>query len=147
MGVKFFLLIALMLLIGCDANLSFKKESKLFTHKNGLTFKYNDPSVRLSQTSNGFVLYLSPENSRQQNQIIIEYQAEKPPLATDLKEIAGQKIYFHQELVVGASGGDERILTLWKTIDAKKGVYIQHTCQSDTVSDFSSTWDLIINVK
>ncbi|HEY6529129.1 MAG TPA: Tsi3 family protein [Cellvibrionaceae bacterium] len=124
-------------------NSSETQEDTLFTHENGLSFSYGNSSIRSTKTAQGFILDLAPQGARQQNQIIVEYRAEKPASVEELKELGGEKIFYHRESVEGGSGGEEVVLTLWKLINTDKWVYVEHTRQADTATDVAPTWVLI----
>ena len=122
-------------------------QEKEFAHRNGLTFHFIGSYADLQETDNGYIIQISPRDSRQANQIAVEYRHEKPANLEKAKKMQGQKIYYREQVDEGGSGGSEATLQLWKTTDQGKGVYVEHYRQAEQGADFNDTWVLMLGAQ
>lgn len=143
--MRILLVLVICLMAGCKPSVE-KTQVEKFHHANGLSFELAGPVADIQETKDGYIFHFSPERSRQANQLVVKYQAEKPANLEE-KNIEGAKIYFRESVQTGSSGGEERTLVLWKAVDNNTGIYIEHYRQSDNEFSFDDTWALILNAR
>lgn len=145
--MKILFILFFSLLMGCDMNTSNNSQEKEFIHVTGLQFKLLGPYAKIQETDQGYIIYISPEDSRQADQILVQYRNEKPAHLEVVKEIDGQKIFYRESYDDGGSGGAETTLELWKQTGQGQGVYIEHYRQTEGRTDFAGTWAVIVGAR
>lgn len=138
----YFLIIALFL--GCNMHGSNSPSAQLLRHPNSLRVSVDFGYAEVVQNKSGFLVYIAPKNARQQNQIKIEYHDHPPVGLIEEKEIAGIKLKFKNESVNEGTGGEERMLTIWKPVGASKGVLIEHYVQGESPISADNVWALAV---
>lgn len=128
-------------------NTSNNSQGKELVHATGLRFKLAGPYAQIQETVQGYIIYIAPEDSRQVDQILVQYRDEKPAHLEAAKEVKGQKIFYRESSSGGSSGGAETTLELWKKTDLGRGVYIEHYRQVEERPDFTGTWALMVGAR
>jgi|GEM_PF-4849695 len=145
--MKIFFILLFILVMGCDMSASKNSQEKEFAHANGLHLKFAGSFESIQQTDQGYIIHISPEDSRQADQIVVQYQDEKPDDLKMVKVVQGQQIFYREEIGEEGSGGWEMTLELWKKADQGRGVYVEHYRQSEGRPDFADTWELMVSAK
>ena len=143
--MKALIILVFGLLVGCERQME-SHQLQEFHHVNGLSFKIAGPFADIRETADGYLIHFASENTRQINELEVRYQAEKP-INVEEKNIEGQVIYFREIISTEGSGGNEKILLLWKPIDKNKGIYVEHFRQSEYEFEFGTTWALMLSAR
>lgn len=118
--------------------------AKALDHPNGLRVLIGFEYSEVTQNESGFLIYVSPKNSRLQSQIKIEYRDAPPNDLTEEKRVDGKQYVFAQETYNEGSGGEEKILTIWKPVNASKGILTEHYEQGDPAISVRDVWALAV---
>lgn len=125
-------------------NGSTSSPAQVLEHANGLRVPVDFDYSEVVQSAAGFVLYISPKSSRQQNQVKIEYQNAPPAGLNEVRTVEGITFEFKRDSYNAGSGGEEHILTIWRPLSAGSGVLIEHYVQGDSTVEPDSIWALAV---
>lgn len=144
MKIILFLLLCLSLQTGCTNKTD---ASNVYRSESGLSVSMKKPIADVEINKNGFMFFIAPRESRQNNYISVTISNVAPDKIDGAKTKENIDYLYLIEEFEGGSGGKETIIKIWKPCIKSDYILIERYVQSDKKQSDGLAWEVAENSK